>query len=49
MDVGRYAKIGQLYGDEAEEVGGYRGRIRLCSARGEGEGEGRVPFGSHVD
>lgn len=49
VDIGGYAEIGALYRDEAEQVGGQRGRMGLFGARGEWEGEGRMPYGGHND
>ena len=49
MDIGRYAEVGALYRDKAEEVGGQRGRIRVFGARGEGKRKVGVPSGSHCE
>ena len=47
MDIGGDAEVGALYRDQAEEVGGERGRIRLFGAGGEGKRETRMLFGGH--
>lgn len=47
MDISGYAEVRALYGDQAEEVGRYRGYIWLFGADGEGLREDGMPFGGH--
>ena len=47
MYISRYAEVGALYGDQAEEVGRYRGAMRLIGAGRERQRKDGVLFGGH--